>query len=103
MVDVVRGKDVLCLQPTGYGKSLLYMLPSFAAAIAKHEDEQAMLQYGKLTVVVCPLLALLRDQQTRCEEMGLNVARWDSSTTDYCAVERLLRAGLDVLLTTPER
>jgi superfamily II DNA helicase RecQ len=80
------------------------MLPSFAAAVAEHPDEQTMLKSGKLTIVVCPLLALLRDQQTRCEEMGLNVARWDSSTPAYEVIERQLRSGaLDILLTTPER
>lgn len=61
MVDVWhRRNDVLALQPTGYGKSLLYQLPAFAAACAATSEEEQLMHTGSLTIVVCPLLALLR-------------------------------------------
>lgn len=61
MVDVWhRRNDVLALQPTGYGKSLLYQLPAFAAACASTSEEEQLMHTGSLTIVVCPLLALLR-------------------------------------------
>lgn len=43
---------VVAVIPTGGGKSMLFMLPAFAA--------------GRLTVVVVPLLALRGDMQRRC-------------------------------------
>ena len=42
-------KDLLCLMPTGNGKSLVYLLPDVAAE-------------RKVTIVVAPLLALINDQ-----------------------------------------
>ena len=45
---LLGGEDLLCIQPTGHGKSLLYQLP---AAVM-----------GGLTLVISPLLALMRDQ-----------------------------------------
>ena len=104
MVDAWHHKkDVLALQPTGYGKSLLYQLPAFAAASASTAADEQLLHTGSLTIVVCPLLALLRDQQARCEDLGLAAARWDSTCEDLEALESDMRDGtVSVLLTTPE-
>ncbi|HEX5103243.1 MAG TPA: DEAD/DEAH box helicase, partial [Pirellulaceae bacterium] len=53
---VLAGQDCLCLMPTGGGKSLCYQLPGLASA--------------DLTVVVSPLIALMRDQWLRLSGAG---------------------------------
>ena len=58
-----RRRDVLCVLPTGGGKSFLFMVP-------------ALLERELVTVVVVPLIALLRDLARRCEEVGVPVCCW---------------------------
>ena len=96
------GKDCLAMLPTGAGKSLLYMLP---AAMRAARDEPG------LTVVVSPLLSLLRDQLRRCDELGVDADAWHSAA-DPARVERIARdlntprdeggPGLRLLFVTPE-
>ena len=60
MVAALEGRDSLIVMPTGGGKSLCYQLPGLAS-----ED---------LTIVVSPLIALMRDQWTRLTAAGHPVA-----------------------------
>ena len=54
--EVVKGKDVLALFPTGYGKSLCYELPTYV--------------HQQTTIIVSPLLALMEDQVMRMKMRG---------------------------------
>jgi ATP-dependent DNA helicase RecQ len=89
--SVLEGRDTLAVLPTGGGKSLTYQLPS--------------LLLPGLTVVVSPLIALIRDQFEKLREQGVETVRLDSSLT---ATEReealdLLEEGKQkVVLITPE-
>src|SRR2546423_13508316 len=63
--DVLRGQDVLCVMPTGAGKSLCYQLP--AAVI------------GGLSIVVSPLISLMQDQVQQLRDEGLSAIMLNSS------------------------
>src|SRR5262249_40045117 len=65
--DILAGRDVLAVMPTGSGKSLLYQLPS--------------LVLPGLTVVVSPLIALITDQVEKMRQKGVAVGRVDSTLT----------------------
>jgi ATP-dependent DNA helicase RecQ len=86
---------VLVVQATGWGKSAVYW-----AATAVRRDEGA----GP-TLVVSPLLSLMRDQVAAAARAGLHAATLNSSNIDqWSAIEHQLAAGdLDVLLVSPER
>src|SRR6266704_6878263 len=58
--DSLGGKDVFAVLPTGGGKSLIYQLP-------------ALVRPG-LTVVVSPLIALMRDQSLKLKQMAVRAA-----------------------------
>ncbi|HYO38200.1 MAG TPA: DEAD/DEAH box helicase [Nocardioidaceae bacterium] len=86
---------VLVVQATGWGKSAVYW-----AATAVRRDEG----FGP-TLVVSPLLSLMRDQVAAAARAGLRAATVNSSNIDeWASVEASLRSGgLDVLLVSPER
>jgi ATP-dependent DNA helicase RecQ len=84
---------LLCIQPTGYGKSLLYQLPS-------------VLLEG-LTVVISPLLALMRDQLTQLKNR-FNIAaasiNTDQSDQENDAAKQAAQAGnIRILFIAPEQ
>ncbi len=93
---VSGGGDALVLMPTGAGKSLCYQVP----AIARHRAGRGV------TVVVSPLIALMHDQVSALEELGVHASFLNSTldSQDAQAVERELRSGRLVLLyAAPER
>ena len=92
MEAVIDGRDALAVMPTGSGKSLLYQLP-------------ALLLDG-LTVVVSPLIALMKDQTDKMDEIGVDARAIDSTLTDrqIRTARQELRDGAGRLLyVTPER
>ena len=69
IVDAVtQGEDVLAILPTGGGKSLCFQLP-------------ALLRPG-LTVVISPLIALMRDQVRALREAGVSAGALTSGNTE---------------------
>ena len=89
---ILAGSDVLAVMPTGAGKSLCYQLPAVAG--------------GGLTVVVSPLIALMRDQVRQLTARGVAAGALHSGNTneDYAAVSGALRAKrLRLLYVSPER
>jgi ATP-dependent DNA helicase RecQ len=89
---VLGGADVLAVMPTGSGKSLCYQLP-------------ALLRDG-LTVVVSPLIALMRNQVAQLRAYGIPAASLNSAN-DYAENRRIIdelgRGGLRLLYVAPER
>ncbi len=89
--SVLNNKDTLAVMPTGSGKSLTYQLPS--------------LLLPGLTVVVSPLIALIRDQFEKLRARGVETLRLDSSLTGTQREEALalLEEGEHkIVLITPE-
>lgn len=89
---VLDGKDVMCVMPTGGGKSLCYQLPSLAKE--------------GTTIVVSPLIALMKDQVDSLRELGIRAKLINSSLTaaEQTQVMNELSLGeLDLIYVAPER
>jgi ATP-dependent DNA helicase RecQ len=88
----LAGRDALAILPTGAGKSLCYQLP-------------ALVRDG-LTVVVSPLIALMKDQVDQLEASGVE-ATFINSTLDgdeaRRRLDRLNAGGYQLLYVAPER
>src|SRR5437764_5613129 len=90
--DALAGRDVFALMPTGGGKSLCFQLP-------------ALLRDG-LTIVVSPLISLMKDQVDALRASGIAATFLNSALDRQEAVERLRglnRAEYRMLYLAPER
>ncbi len=90
--NILAGKNTLVIMPTGGGKSLIYQLPS--------------LVLDGITIVISPLIALMKDQVDGLEKQGLPATFINSSLTPAETDQRLrdVKAGLYKLLyIAPER
>jgi ATP-dependent DNA helicase RecQ len=92
---VVQHRQALVVQRTGWGKSAVYFIAAKLLRAAGHGP----------TVIVSPLLALMRNQVAAAERAGVRASTINSSNVaDWDDVHRRVKTGeLDVLLVSPER
>ena len=90
---ILNGENILASFPTGYGKSLCYQLPA--------------LMLPGVTVIVSPLISLMKDQVDALRERGIYAVallnsslRWEEYRAE---LERLERGEIKLLYIAPER
>ena len=94
--DVVADRArVLCVQRTGWGKSAVYFV---ATALLREADAGP-------TLIVSPLLALMRNQIAAAQRLGLSAHTINSTNRDEWdgVRDRLAQGSIDLLLISPER
>src|SRR5213076_2768750 len=90
--NVLAGIDTLAIMPTGAGKSLCYQLPA--------------LELPGVTLVVSPLIALMKDQYDKLDQLDIEVLRLDSTLSprdEQAALARLSENRPCIAYVTPER
>ncbi|KQQ97590.1 recombinase RecQ [Massilia sp. Leaf139] len=90
--SILDGKDTLAIMPTGGGKSLCYQIP---AHILKGT-----------TVVVSPLISLMKDQLGKLEELGIRACQVNSSLNadeEHAALDAIAAGACEIVFCTPER
>ncbi|WP_306396520.1 RecQ family ATP-dependent DNA helicase [Telluria beijingensis] len=90
--SVLDGKDTLAIMPTGGGKSLCYQIPA------------KMLE--GITIVVSPLISLMKDQLEKLEEIGIRSVQVNSSLSaeeEHAAIEAIASESCEIVFCTPER
>ncbi len=89
MQAALDGRDALVVMPTGGGKSLCYQLPALATT--------------DLTVVVSPLIALMRDQCARLTDLGHPAVMLASGEDNQAALDQIRNGHAQVAFAAPER
>ena len=90
--DLLSGRDVLGIMPTGSGKSLCYQIPA--------------LMFSGITLVISPLISLMKDQVAALNQAGVHAAYLNSSLTpgQYRTALRYAKEGRYTLIyVAPER
>jgi ATP-dependent DNA helicase RecQ len=90
--SIVEGRDTIAVMPTGAGKSLCYQLPA--------------MHLPGTTVVVSPLIALMKDQTDKLQALGVR-ARQVNSALEAAELQETLQAiergDVEFVFATPER
>lgn len=89
---ILSGRDILGIMPTGAGKSLCYQIPA--------------LMMGGITLVISPLISLMKDQVSALNQAGILAAYLNSSLTvnQYYKVLNLAKTGrYPIIYVAPER
>ncbi len=89
---ILSGRDCLGVMPTGAGKSMCYQIP-------------ALLMEGT-TIVISPLISLMKDQVEALRQSGVSAAYINSSLTPheyYATLEVVAGGGCKILYVAPER
>ncbi len=93
VASILDGKNVFAVFPTGHGKSLCYQLPA--------------LMLDGITVVISPLISLMKDQVDALHEQGIDAVSLINSTLTWeeyqNALARLRRNEIKLLYVSPER
>ena len=89
---ITKGRNVLAILPTGGGKSLCYQIPALIAE--------------KYSIVISPLIALMKDQVDSLNRAGIS-ASYINSSLDYPATEKVLNdlnnGKIGLLYVSPEK
>ena len=89
---ILAGRDTLAIMPTGAGKSLCYQLPA--------------MRLEGVTVVVSPLISLMKDQVDKLDDLGVEATALNStlSTTEEAdALDAVEGEEAEIVFATPER
>jgi ATP-dependent DNA helicase RecQ len=90
--SVLDGKDTLAIMPTGSGKSLCYQIP-------------ARILEG-MTIVVSPLISLMKDQLEKLEALGIRAVQVNSALAreeEDEALAAIAGSACEIVFCTPER
>lgn len=90
--SILDGRDTFGIMPTGAGKSICYQIP-------------ALMMEG-ITLVISPLISLMKDQVNTLNQMGLHAAYFNSSLTEkqYMLALQYARGGrYKIIYVAPER
>lgn len=90
--NIINGNDVLAIMPTGGGKSICYQVPAIAM--------------DGLTIVISPLISLMKDQVDSLNSLGIDSVYINSSLSNIEIQEvyfRLNTGDIKILYVAPER
>ena len=90
--EILKGNDVLTIMPTGGGKSICYQVP-------------ALILEG-ITIVISPLISLMKDQVDNINNLGIKAA-YINSSLNTIEIDKILdeasRNEIKILYVAPER
>src|SRR5471030_457211 len=90
--EIIKGEDVLAIMPTGGGKSICYQIPA--------------LMLEGITIVISPLISLMKDQVDTLNDMGIKGALINSTLSakeENEVINNLQNGEIKILYIAPER
>lgn len=103
--SILEGRDVLGIMPTGAGKSLCYQIPALLMEGSTGSENTSAVSKG-ITLVISPLISLMKDQVESLNQAGIHAAYLNSSLTlgQYRKALTYAREGrYPIIYVAPER
>ncbi|THX89374.1 ATP-dependent DNA helicase [Aureobasidium pullulans] len=103
---ILRGENALAILPTGAGKSLCYQIPAIAFPEMDKQSGNIRPHGAGITLVVSPLIALMKDQTDALKKKGIAADCLDSTKTyeEIQAIHSEIHTGrLRLLYVSPEK
>ena len=95
------GEDVFVNKPTGSGKSIIFQMASLAEmGLAKYTQDN-MWKTRAILIMICPLVALMQDQVSRLQYLGINVACIMSDQTES-VLKKIENGEYNLVFMSPE-
>ena len=114
--EILKGKDVLGIMPTGAGKSLCYQLPALMMGEKHSREKTLQLQEDEvnvpcvpppgITIVISPLISLMSDQVKALNQAGVHAAYINSTLTENqirMALAYAAQGKYTLIYVAPER
>ena len=96
ILGFLKGRDTFACLPTGYGKFLIYQLAvRVAAELSVVYNYKDLFSTEPVVLVVSPLNALIKDQLSSCEKLGINATKIEGS--ELPSLE-----GTEIVYVSPE-
>ena len=89
---IIKGQDILAIMPTGGGKSICYQIPA--------------LMLEGMTIVISPLISLMKDQVDTLKDMGIKGALINSTLSNIEeneVINNIVNGEIKILYIAPER
>ncbi|THZ32499.1 ATP-dependent DNA helicase [Aureobasidium pullulans] len=106
ILAILRGENALAILPTGAGKSLCYQIPAIAFPEMDKQSGNIRPHGAGITLVVSPLIALMKDQTDALKKKGIAADCLDSTKTyeEIQAIHSEIHTGrLRLLYVSPEK
>ena len=99
ILGFLEGRDTFACLPTGYGKSLIYQLAArVAAELSVVYNYMDLFSTEPVVLVVSPLNALIKDQLSSCEKLGINATKMEGSELPPFEGTEIVYVSLETLI-----
>ncbi len=96
-------RNVIAILPTGYGKSLIYIIAGLVSINNNTNDNRIAINRIKVTIIISPLVALMLDQASKILKMGMNAIALTGDVIIQSLKKSIMLGKYSFIFVSPEK